>query len=318
MKEVTGLPYRGPRYAVQAIGLTKRYGSHAVVRDVSFGVRPGSVTGFLGPNGAGKSTTLRMLVGLTQPSAGRCTILGSDYRRLAAPGRSVGVLLDASAQHAGRTGREVLALSALLMGLDERRVDEVLEMVGLTPAEARRRTGVYSLGMRQRLGVGHALLGSPRVLILDEPANGLDPSGIQWMRHLLRDFADRGGSVLLSSHLLREVEVVADQLVVISGGRIVESGATDELLAAAGTLVRSPDGSVLARALAAAGLAHSPADQGRYLVQAPAEQVARVAADAGVVVTELREAASSGLEELFLRLTADDARDSEAREGATR
>jgi ABC-2 type transport system ATP-binding protein len=192
-----------PEPAIEVSGLTKTYGTQTVVEDVSFGVWPRLITGFLGPNGAGKSTTLRMMVGLTPPSGGRCRILGREYRRLPNPGRHVGVLLDASAQHNGRTGREVLSLAASLMGLGRARVDETLDLVGLSPAEARRRVGAYSLGMRQRLGVGHALVGDPRVLILDEPANGLDPAGIHWMRGLLRDFADRGGSVLLSSHLLR-------------------------------------------------------------------------------------------------------------------
>ena len=199
-----------PPAAIEISGLSKAYGRQHPVTGVSFTVRPGSVTGFLGPNGAGKSTTLRMLVGLTRPSAGRAAVLGGPYTALPNPGRRVGVLLDASAQHAGRTGREVLALSALVLGLPDRRPDEMLERVGLSPAEGRRRAGAYSLGMRQRLGIAHALLGDPEVLILDEPANGLDPAGIAWMRALLREFADRGGAVLLSSHLLREIEVIAD------------------------------------------------------------------------------------------------------------
>ncbi|WP_419998281.1 ABC transporter ATP-binding protein [Streptomyces boninensis] len=221
-------------YAIDVSGLTKRYGDHTAVDGISFGVRPGVITGFLGPNGAGKSTTMRMMVGLTPPTSGRCTVLGRGYRGLPNPGLHVGVLLDASAQHSGRTGREILTLSTMLMGLEAGRVDEVLDLVGLTPAESRRRTGNYSLGMRQRLGVGHALLGDPQVLILDEPANGLDPAGIHWMRGLLREFADRGGSILLSSHLLREVEVIADELVVIGRGKIVAQGPKKDLLAAAG------------------------------------------------------------------------------------
>jgi ABC-2 type transport system ATP-binding protein len=219
-----------PPAAIEVAGLSKFYGHQQVVTDVSFTVPPGSITGFLGPNGAGKSTTLRMMVGLTSPSAGRVTVLGGPYPALPNPGRRVGVLLDASAQHAGRTGREVLALSALVMGLPDRRADEMLDRVGLSPAEGRRRTGAYSLGMRQRLGIAHALLGDPQLLILDEPANGLDPAGIHWMRALLREFADRGGAVLLSSHLLREIEVVADHLVVIGGGRVLADGSRQELL----------------------------------------------------------------------------------------
>jgi ABC-2 type transport system ATP-binding protein len=299
----------GEEYAIEVRALTKTYGDHTAVDDVSFGVRPGVVTGFLGPNGAGKSTTLRMMVGLTPPSAGRAAILGRTYRDLPNPGRHVGVLLDASAQHAGRTGREVLALSASLMGLGPTVVGKTLDLVGLAPTEASRRTGSYSLGMRQCLGVGHALLGDPRVLILDEPANGLDPAGIHWMRGLLRDFADRGGSVLLSSHLLREIEVIADELVVIGGGAIVAQGAKSDLLAAEGNLVRATDDHALSAALAEAGIAHSAAGGGGLVIREPAERIARVAASAGVVVIEIRPAGESGLEEMFLRLTADHARD---------
>jgi ABC-2 type transport system ATP-binding protein len=299
--------------AIAVAGLSKTYGTHTAVRDASFGVRAGAISGFLGPNGAGKSTTLRMLVGLTAPSAGRCTVLGMHYRRLPNPGRHVGVLLDASAQHAGRTGREVLTLAAMVMGLNVGRVDDVLAQVGLTPAEARRRTGAYSLGMRQRLGIAHALLGDPRVLILDEPANGLDPAGIAWMRGLLRDFADSGGSVLLSSHLLREIEVLADELVLIGRGRIVAQGTKHDLLAASGTLVRGLDDDALAAALSGAAIAVTPAADGGFLTQAPAEEVARAAAGAGAVLLELRPAAAAGLEDVFLRLTADDARDAVTR-----
>lgn len=210
--------------------LTKRFGALTAVDDVSFAVPPGSVTGFLGPNGAGKSTTLRCLIGLSRPDAGTVTVLGRPYARLDNPGASVGVLLDASAQHAGRTGREVLTLGTRTLGVPDARVAEVLDLVQLTPAEARRRVGTYSLGMRQRLGIAHALLGSPEVLVLDEPANGLDPQGIVWMRVLLRRFADAGGAVLLSSHLLHEVEQVADHLVLIGNGRVVAQGPASDLL----------------------------------------------------------------------------------------
>ncbi|NUR30612.1 MAG: ATP-binding cassette domain-containing protein [Catenulispora sp.] len=220
--------------AIRVADLSKDYGGHRAVDALTFEVPQGSITGFLGPNGAGKSSTLRMLVGLTQPTAGSATVLGRRYADLVNPGRQVGVLLDASAQHSGRTGLEVLRLGAMMMGLAEHRAAEMIERVGLTQAEARRRTGTYSLGMKQRLGVAHALLGDPRVLILDEPANGLDPAGIHWMRTLLKEFADGGGSVLLSSHLLHEIEVVADQLVVIGRGRIAARGSKDELLAGTG------------------------------------------------------------------------------------
>lgn len=210
--------------------LTKRYGDMLAVDNVSFTAEPGLVTGFLGPNGAGKSTTMRIAVGLARATSGEVTILGQRYTDLANPAARVGILLDASAQHAGRTGREVLSLGALAMGIPHSRIDEVLEVVGLTQKESRKRVGQYSLGMRQRLGIGHALLGNPEVLILDEPANGLDPHGIHWMRGLLRGFADQGGTVLLSSHLLHEVQQVADRIVMIGNGRIVADGTIAELL----------------------------------------------------------------------------------------
>lgn len=289
--------------------LTKRYGPHTAVDDVSFTAAPGHVTGFLGPNGAGKSTTMRMMCGLTPATSGTARVLGVPYAALPNPGRRVGVLLDAAAQHAGRTGREVLTLTALLTGVERRRVDAMLDLVGLTSREASRRVGAYSLGMRQRLGIANALLGDPEVLILDEPANGLDPAGIRWMRDLLQDFAGRGGTVLLSSHLLSEVELVADRLVVIGRGRIVAQGTKDELLRQAGTFARSDDDAALAAALQAAGIAAERLATGGVTAEAEAPDVARAAARAGVVVVELRAADSRGLEELFLELTADDARE---------
>jgi ABC-2 type transport system ATP-binding protein len=289
--------------------LTKRYGAYTAVDAVSFRCEPGTVTGFLGPNGAGKTTTLRMICGLTPPTSGSSTIAGHPYGHLPDPGREIGVLLDASAQHAGRTGREVLALAALLMGLPERRVDEMVEVVGLTPAEANRRLRNYSLGMRQRLGLAHALIGDPQILILDEPANGLDPAGIHWMRGLLREFADRGGTVLLSSHLLREIEVVADDLVVIGSGKIVLNGPKSLLQSAAGTYVRALDDVALLEALTRAGLAAEPVRSGGVRTPAAPEEVGRIAAGAGAVLVELRAADGAGLEEMFLALTASDARE---------
>jgi ABC-2 type transport system ATP-binding protein len=286
--------------------LSKRYGSHPAVDDVSFTCEPGTVTGFLGPNGAGKSTTMRMICGLTPPTAGSATVDGQPYRRLGNPGRRIGVLLDASAQHAGRTGREVLTLAALTMGVDKRRVDESLERVGLNSTAAKRRVKAYSLGMRQRLGLAYAMLGDPGILILDEPANGLDPEGIYWMRGLLREFADRGGTVLLSSHLLREVEAVADKLVVIGGGRVVAQGDKAELLAASGTVVRALDMAALQMVLQRIGLSGTKATDGGVVVQADAETIGRAAADAGLVLLELRPAGSGGLEQMFLTLTAGD------------
>ncbi len=292
------------RTMIEVENLTKRYGEHTAVDGVSFRCDPGTVTGFLGPNGAGKSTTLRMIVGLTPPSGGSASVLDTDYRRLPNPGLCVGVLLDASALHAGRTGEEVLSLAAITIGAPSARVPELLDYVGLSKSAARKRVGNYSLGMRQRLGIAHALLGDPQVLILDEPANGLDPEGIFWMRGLLRDFADRGGTVLLSSHLLHEVEATADRLVVIGSGKIVADGAKEELLAASGTRVRTLDPDALERALAEIGLEVSRTRDGALIVDASGEAVGRVAAAGGIVLTELTAADSGGLEELFLTLTS--------------
>jgi ABC-2 type transport system ATP-binding protein len=289
--------------------LTKKYGTTLAVDDVSFTAEAGRVTGFLGPNGAGKSTTLRIMVGLTRPDSGTATISGRNYVDLPNPGREVGVLLDASAQHAGRTGREILTLAQRFMGVPSARVEEMLETVSLTPPEASRRVGEYSLGMRQRLGIATALIGDPAVLILDEPANGLDPAGIRWMRGLLRDYADRGGTVLLSSHLLHEIEVIADDIVMIGLGRIVSTGTKTDLLCEAGTVVRSVDLLALERALTAAGLTAAPTDHGALHVDADAAQVGKVTLDAGIALTELRAATGAGLEEMFLELTADTQRE---------
>jgi len=286
--------------------LSKRYGGHTAVDDVSFACPPGTVTGFLGPNGAGKSTTMRMIAGLTPPTSGTATIDGRPYKSMGNPGRRIGMLLDASAQHAGRTGREVLTLAALTMGLDRSRVEESLDRVGLNKVAAKRRVKAYSLGMRQRLGLAYALLGDPGILILDEPANGLDPEGIFWMRGLLREFADRGGTVLLSSHLLREVEAVADHLVVIGGGKIVAQGDLHELLAASGTVVKALDPGALATVLKRVGLTGTKTTDGGVVVQADARTIGQAAADAGLVLTELRPAGGGGLEQMFLTLTAGD------------
>ncbi len=295
--------------------LTKTYGGLRAVDDVSFTCRPGTVTGFLGPNGAGKTTTMRVLAGLTPATSGTSTVGGLDYHDIPNPGTQVGVLLDASAQHAGRTGREVLTLGAMTMGLPSSRVEEMLDLVSLTPTESKRRVRNYSLGMRQRLGIAHALLGDPRILILDEPANGLDPAGIHWMRSLLRSYADRGGTVLLSSHLLHEVQVIADELIVIGNGKIVAQGSKAELLQTAGTYVRAADPSALANALTSAGIASTPSQDGLRTEAAP-EQVGKAAASAGVALVELRPADGAGLEEMFLELTSSTQRDDITPEGA--
>ncbi len=298
--------------------LTKRYGDYVAVDDVSFTCRPGQVTGFLGPNGAGKSTTMRIIAGLTPPTSGVAQLYGVDYRTIPNPATQVGILLDASAQHAGRTGAEVLRLSAMTMGIGRDRVDEMLELVSLTPEEAGRRVRNYSLGMRQRLGIAAALLGDPKILILDEPANGLDPAGIHWMRTLLRGYADRGGTVLLSSHLLHEIEIVADDIVVIGNGRIVAQGTKDELLAGAGTRVRSLDDAALGEALVAAGITVQRNTSGGLDVDADPVDVGRAAVAVGVVLTELRPADGAQLEAMFLQLTAETQREHTTLEGAAR
>jgi ABC-2 type transport system ATP-binding protein len=281
--------------------LTKRYGDHLAVDDVSFRCEPGTVTGFLGPNGAGKSTTMRMLTGLTPPTSGSATIAGTRFADLPNPGRVVGVMLDASAQHPGRTGVETLRLGCRLLGLPTSAAEEMLDRVGLDGAGGRT-VGNYSLGMRQRLGIANALLGDPAVLILDEPANGMDPEGIRWMRHLLQDFARRGGTVLLSSHLLAEVQATVDRLVVIGGGRVMADDRLDALLVGQGTTVRSLDQATLATALGRAGVTVSQTEDGSLRAEAPAETVGRVALAAGVVLVELGDG-GTGLEDLYFTLT---------------
>ena len=289
--------------------VTKTYGGFTAVDDVSFTAQPGRVTGFLGPNGAGKSTTLRILVGLTKASSGTATISGCRYVDLPNPGLKVGVLLDASAQHAGRTGRETLTVAQRFMGLRRERVDEMLDLVSLTSEEASRRVRDYSLGMRQRLGIATALLGEPEVLILDEPANGLDPAGIRWMRDLIRDYADRGGTVLLSSHLLHEIEVLADDLVVIGKGRIVAQGAKGQLMRPAGSILRTGQRQLIARALIDAGVSSSPVGEDGLLAAADTTRVGTIAFAVGIPLIELRPDDGASLEEMFLQLTGETQRD---------
>jgi ABC-2 type transport system ATP-binding protein len=297
--------------------LTRKYGQYTAVDDVSFVCKPGTVTGFLGPNGAGKSTTMRIIAGLTPATSGTATVSGVEYRNIPNPGTQVGVLLDASAQHAGRTGREILTISAITMGLPTPRVDEMLELVSLTKSESKRRVKNYSLGMRQRLGIANALLGDPKILILDEPANGLDPAGIHWMRGLLREYANRGGTVLLSSHLLHEIEVIADEIIVIGNGRIVAEGTKAELLQTAGTFVKAGDASALANALTSAGISAVPSGDGGLRTEADPATVGKAAAAGGVALVELRPADGAGLEEMFLQLTADTQREAVIPEGAS-
>jgi ABC-2 type transport system ATP-binding protein len=304
---------------IKVDGLSKSYGGFLALDDISFTCQPGRVTGFLGPNGAGKTTTMRVMVGLTPPTIGRVTIGGHLYHDLPNPGRHIGVLLDAGAQHAGRTGREILTIGAETMGLPESRVDEMLDLVSLSPVESKRRLRNYSLGMKQRLGIAHALLGDPSVLILDEPANGLDPAGIRWMRGLLKGYADRGGTVFLSSHLLNEVELIADEMILIGQGKIVAQGDKRSLLAMdtnVSTLVSSLENDKLARILEEEGFTATAAGEGRLRVACATVDVGRAAAEHQIVLTDLRSGAA-GLEDLFLELTSDAQRDDLDTKGAT-
>src|SRR5215212_11255650 len=287
---------------IEVNGLTKKYGARTVVDDVSFTVEPGTVAGFLGPNGAGKTTTMRMITGLVPATGGEALVDGRRYTDLPNPAAVMGTLLDAGAVHPGRTGRAHLRILADTVGVPARRVDEVLAQVDLGAA-GRRRIGGYSLGMRQRLGIAGALLADPPVLMFDEPANGLDPEGIRWMRELLRGHAARGGTVLLSSHLLGEVEHTVDRLVVIGGGRIVADGPIRQLLGGDGTVVRALEPTRLGTALLGAGLDVQTLADGELLVPgASTERIGRLAAAHGLVLTDLRPL-EQGLEELFFSLT---------------
>ena len=297
---MTSTTATAPTLEVRA--LSKRYGARAAVDALSFSCSPGTVTGFLGPNGAGKSTTLRILTGLAEADDGMALIGGRRYRALESPARTVGVMLDARALHGGRTGIETLRLTARTLGMPRDRAEEVLETVGLEQA-ATKRVGGYSYGMRQRLGIGVALMGDPSVLVLDEPANGLDPEGIRWMRRLLRSFAAAGGTVLLSSHQLREVEATVDRLVVISEGRLVREGPLEELTAVTGTRVAALDQAALRRALDAHGIAFELRAGGELAVSLAPEDMGRLALREQLVLTSLGAGAGTGLEEVFFALT---------------
>ncbi|MEA2380826.1 MAG: type transport system ATP-binding protein [Solirubrobacteraceae bacterium] len=291
--------------AIEAVGLTKRYASVTAVDDLTFRVREGSVTGFLGPNGAGKTTTLRMVLGLARPTAGEATVQGRRYVDLGEPARTVGANLEVAGAHPGRSGRNHLRALAAMAGLPRSRVDEVLRLVELESA-ADRRAGKYSLGMRQRLGLAATLLGDPRVLILDEPANGLDPQGIRWLRDFLRSMASDGRTVLVSSHVLAEVAQTVDDVVVIHRGRLVQQGPVAALTAAgAGVLVRSPRPEELRSALYREGLSASETPDGALVVEGvDAARIGDIAFAAGVPLHEL-SARSTSLEEAFLALTSD-------------
>jgi ABC-2 type transport system ATP-binding protein len=292
---------------VDVSGLTKTFGSVRAVDDLSFTVEPGQVTGFLGPNGAGKTTTLRMALGLITPDRGTTTFNGTPYPALPQPIRQVGAVLE-TAFHPARSGRNHLRVYCRAAGLPLRRADEVLDQVGLGPA-AGRKAGGYSLGMRQRLGLATALLGDPAVLVLDEPANGLDPEGIQWLRGFLRHLAhDQGRTVLVSSHLLTEVEQTADRVVIVGAGRLVRQGSLAELRAGGtgSVLVRSPQSAGLAELLRASGATATATDgtpDGLTVTGLPVEEVGRRAFAGGIELHELR-ARTSGLEEVYFRLTA--------------
>lgn len=287
--------------------VTKRFGSFTAVADASFSAPAGRVTGFLGPNGAGKSTSLNILCGLQAPNRGAATFGGRPIHALPNPGREVGIMLNASALHPGRTGLETLRVAATVNGVPLKRAGEMLERVGLSGAGGKR-SGQYSLGMRQRLGLACALVGDPHTLVLDEPANGLDPEGIRWMRGLLDDFASAGGTVLLSSHILSEVQMIADRIVVIAHGKIAAEGDVSTLLAGDHSQVRvsATDPLLLGRALEAAhaeGLLGFRPDADGFLVDAEPEVLGRLALTHGVVLTRL-EPVRQDLEHLFFNLTA--------------
>ena len=290
---------------IEVEGLTKRYGSTLAVDDLSFKVVPGTVTGFLGPNGAGKSTTMRAILGLVHPTAGRTAVLGVPYSELDRPPQRVGALLETFDAHPGRSGRNHLRVLAVAGGISKSRVAEVLALVDMTSA-GRRRVKGYSLGMRQRLGLAAALLGDPEVLVLDEPANGLDPQGIRWLRDFLRSLAAEGRTILVSSHVLAEVAQTVDDVLIIHRGKLVRHVAMRDLerMAAGATTVRSPDAQRLASLLTEAKIGVRASKDGRLSVAAPPERVGEIAAAKGVVLHELAPERAT-LEEVFLELTGE-------------
>jgi ABC-2 type transport system ATP-binding protein len=298
---------------IEVEGLTKRFGSVVAVRELSFTVPAGTITGFLGPNGAGKTTTLRSLLGLVYPDAGTATIDGRPYVEIEHPARSVGAVLEAASFHKGRSGRNHLRWIAAAAGIGDARVDEVLALVELTDS-ARRRVGGYSLGMRQRLALAAALLGDPRVLILDEPANGLDPQGIRWLRDFLQELRREGRTILVSSHVLSEIAQTVDNVVIIHRGRFVTHGSVEEIAgrAAGGVRVRSPQRDRLRELLASAGLAATPFDDdGLAVADATPARVGETAAEGGIVLHEL-VAETGTLEEAFLELTGPEEQEAAA------
>jgi ABC-2 type transport system ATP-binding protein len=290
---------------IEVRGLTKRYGATLAVDDLSFDVEPGKVTGFLGPNGAGKSTTMRMMLGLDRPTAGQALVNGRSFATLAEPLREVGALLDPGSLHPGRTGRNHLRVAARANGLPKRRVDEVIEQVGLGSASRRRIKG-YSLGMRQRLGIAAALLGDPRVLLFDEPINGLDLDGVRWIRGLLRSLADEGRTVLVSSHLMSEMEQTADRLIVIGRGRLIADATTEGILRGLGSRqvrVRTSQPDQLLARLQEQGFAAQRLDGHELTVDdGTAEDVGELANSFSIPLHHLSEVQQS-LEHAYLELT---------------
>jgi ABC-2 type transport system ATP-binding protein len=286
--------------------LTKRYGGTLAVNDLDFEVKPGVVTGFLGPNGSGKSTTMRIILGLDRPSSGQATINGQRFANLKDPMREVGALLDAKAVHPGRTARNHLRALAASNQIKRSRVDEVLDFVGISSV-ADKKVGNYSLGMSQRLGIAGALLGDPGILLFDEPVNGLDPEGIKWIREFFRTLASQGRTVFVSSHLMSEMAVSADEIIVIGRGKFITSGSIDDLTKTAkGTvLVRASDHDKLASAVALHhGVVHEANDNGLIIGDLTSDEVGQIAFDVGIAVFELVPQRAS-LEEVFMDLTAD-------------
>jgi len=303
---------------IEARELTKRFGDKVAVDHLSFSVQPGRVTGFLGPNGAGKSTTMRLILGLDHPNGGSATINGRRYAQLANPLRVVGALLEAKSVHSGRSARNHLLFLAQTQGLPSSRVDAMLDLVGLREV-ANRRAGGFSLGMSQRLGVAAALLGDPEVLLLDEPVNGLDPEGVLWIRNLMKHLASQGKTVLVSSHLMNEMAVTADHLIVIGRGRLLADAATEEVIARGSgqsVRVRTPDPDRLTQLIVAAGGSAIPAANGNGVTPdgdqapaltvtgVPASRIGELAASASIVLHELTPQLAT-LEEAFLELTSD-------------
>ncbi|WP_436773124.1 ATP-binding cassette domain-containing protein [Yinghuangia sp. YIM S09857] len=291
---------------IEAQGLTKRYGTKLAVDQLSFQVRPGTVTGFLGPNGAGKSTTMRMILGLDAPTAGHVLVNGRPYQHLSAPLREVGALLDAKAMHGGRSAYHHLLCLAQSNGLPNRRVDEVLQLVGIT-AVAKKRTKGFSLGMGQRLGIASALLGDPGILMFDEPVNGLDPEGILWIRNLMKALAAEGRTVFVSSHLMSEMEVTADHLIVIGQGRLIADTSMRDFIernSQAYTVVKSPQADKLVKLLTAKGGQVTPEGvEGALRVTGPdPAAIGDMAAEHGIALHELSPRFAS-LEEVYMRLT---------------